>query len=97
MVAKEPSTDSFAAARSELCRNCFLSSYRGSGFDGVSNCVIIVLINLDHKCINLRYVLLTEVARDVFSASEQVTVEATEVIFVVRVVTCNSYIKSVAL
>jgi len=46
MVAKEPSTDSFAAARSEL-----------------------------------------EVARDVFSASEQVTVEATEVIFVVRVVT----------
>merc|ERR1712110_1361455 len=46
MVAKEPSTDSFAAARSEL-----------------------------------------EVARDVFSSSEQVTVEATEVIFVVRVVT----------
>jgi hypothetical protein len=46
MVAKDPSTDSFAAARSEL-----------------------------------------EVARDVFSASEQVTVEATEVIFVVRVVT----------
>jgi hypothetical protein len=46
MVAKDPSTDSFAAARSEL-----------------------------------------EVARDVFSSSEQVTVEATEVIFVVRVVT----------
>lgn len=90
MVAKEPSTDSFAAARSELCRNCFMASYRGQGFDGVSNCVIIVLINLDHKCINLRYVSLTEVARDVFSASEQVTVEATEVIFVVSVVTCNS-------
>jgi len=46
IVAKDPSTDSFAAARSEL-----------------------------------------EVARDVFSASEQVTVEDTEVIFVVRVVT----------
>jgi len=46
MVAKDPSTDSFALARSEL-----------------------------------------EVARDAFSESEQVTVEATEVIFVVRVVT----------
>jgi len=46
IVAKDPSTDSFAAARSEL-----------------------------------------EVAKDVFSASVQVTVEATEVIFVVRVVT----------
>ena len=34
-------------------------------------------------------------ARDVFSSSEQVTVEATEVIFVVRVVTC--YIKTVTL
>ena len=32
---------------------------------------------------------LTEVAREVFSASVQVTVEATEVIFVVRVVTCS--------
>lgn len=46
IVAKELSTDAFAAARSEL-----------------------------------------EVAKDVFSASVQVTVEATEVIFVVRVVT----------
>jgi hypothetical protein len=49
MVARDPSTDSFAAARSEL-----------------------------------------EVARDVFSASVQVTVEATEVICVVRVVTVES-------
>ena len=52
MVAKDPSTDSFALAKSELWTNSCLSIYPGQDFDGVSRCVIISFVNLDQQSIN---------------------------------------------